>query len=109
MPSLDFEHEKARFRAFYDAARPLLWEATESFKTQVTSLLTAESIAVSKIEARVKDREECIRKFMRKYLTDFEDRQVPYEIAPSITDLIGLRLPLRRRTDHSRKHPGSTL
>lgn len=92
MASSDFEHEKARFRSFYDEKLPLLGEACESYKTLVTALLTAENIAVSKIEARVKDREECIRKFMRKYLPGFEDRQEPYEIAPCITDLVGLRI-----------------
>ncbi|WOB09147.1 (p)ppGpp synthetase [Piscinibacter gummiphilus] len=92
MPSLDFEQEKARFRAFYERELPSLRQACELHQARITAILDERRIAVAKIDARVKDREESIRKFVRKYLTRLEDRQVAYEIAPHVSDLIGLRI-----------------
>ncbi|WP_343605213.1 (p)ppGpp synthetase [Roseateles sp.] len=92
MPSINFEDEKAAFRKFYDEKQTLLVQSCESYRTLIKALLTSEAIAVSKVEARVKDREECIRKFFRKYLPALEEQRQPYEIAPHITDLIGLRV-----------------
>jgi putative GTP pyrophosphokinase len=92
MASTDFEQEKARFRAFYEDQLTFLGEACESHKGRIATILGEHNIAVAKIEGRVKDREECIRKFARKYLTGFEDRQAAYEIAPHISDLIGIRI-----------------
>jgi putative GTP pyrophosphokinase len=93
MASLDFESEKAVFREFYDH-NLLLWEtAQQSFIALVNALVTNPgTIAVSKIEGRVKDKEECIRKFVRKYQPALEERNEPYEIRSHVTDLIGLRI-----------------
>lgn len=44
------------------------------------------------VTSRLKEREECIQKFSRKYQTVLEQAQTPYEIAPHMTDLIGLRV-----------------
>ena len=44
------------------------------------------------VEGRVKDVEECIRKFRRKYRAALEERNTPYEIQHWITDLIGVRV-----------------
>ncbi|WP_329604653.1 GTP pyrophosphokinase [Undibacterium luofuense] len=55
-------------------------------------MIHAGSIAISKIEGRVKDREECIKKFSRKYLTTLESNGTQYAIRDYITDLIGLRV-----------------
>lgn len=41
---------------------------------------------------RIKDREESLKKFMRKYQGDLEKSGTPYEIRDHVTDLIGLRL-----------------
>ncbi|MCG3727905.1 RelA/SpoT domain-containing protein [Vibrio cincinnatiensis] len=49
-------------------------------------------IAISKIEGRVKDKEECIRKFNLKYRKTLESENTPYEIKDHISDLIGLRV-----------------
>lgn len=92
MPSTNFEDEKAAFRQFYDSKQTLLVQSCESYRTLIKALLTSQGIVVSKVEARVKDREECIRKFFRKYLPSLEEQGQPYEIAPHITDLIGLRV-----------------
>lgn len=93
MASLDFEIEKAAFRAFYEQNLLLLQRAQESFIALINALvMTPGTIAVSKIEGRVKDREECIRKFVRKYQPALEERNEPYEIRSHVTDLIGLRI-----------------
>ena len=47
---------------------------------------------VSKIEGRVKNREECIKKFHRKYQNKLEAEEQPYEIKAFISDLIGIRI-----------------
>jgi putative GTP pyrophosphokinase len=93
MASLDFELEKAAFRAFYEQNLHLLETAKDSFSALVNALVTNPgTITVSKIEGRVKDKEECIRKFVRKYQPALEDRIEPYEIRSHVTDLIGLRI-----------------
>jgi ppGpp synthetase/RelA/SpoT-type nucleotidyltranferase len=93
MASLDFEFEKAAFRAFYGQNLELLETAQKSFMTLVNALVMHPgTIAVSKIEGRVKDKEECIRKFARKYQPGLEERNDPYDIRSHVTDLIGLRI-----------------
>lgn len=93
MPSLEFETEKNAFREFYETNRNLLEDAKDSFIT-LTNALTRHSgnISVAKIEGRVKDKEECIKKFNRKYRTSLESASTPYSIKDHITDLIGLRV-----------------
>lgn len=92
MASLDFDAEKAAFREYYDVERPLLEGAIESFLTLIRSLLASAGLATSKIEGRLKDREECVKKFTRKYRGGLESSSTPYEIKSHITDLIGLRI-----------------
>jgi ppGpp synthetase/RelA/SpoT-type nucleotidyltranferase len=93
MASLDFEAEKAAFLAAYDNDLALLEDARAAFTALLTALVThSGSIQVSKITGRVKDREECLRKFSRKYRAALEDSSTPYEIQPYITDLIGIRI-----------------
>lgn len=93
MASLDFENEKSTFREFYETNRNLLEDAKDSFIT-LTNALTRHTgnIAIAKIEGRVKDKEECIKKFNRKYRTALESSSTPYSIQNHITDLIGLRV-----------------
>jgi len=93
MPSLNFENEKHTFRSYYDENRNLLEIAKASFITLISSLTRApEEVPISKIEGRVKEREECIKKFNLKYRTSLEGTNTPYSIADHITDLIGLRV-----------------
>ena len=93
MSSLDFETEKIKFREFYDGHRQLLEDAKDSFITLVTALINhSGTVSTSKIEGRVKDKEECIGKFTRKYRTEIESKSEPYTIKEHITDLIGLRV-----------------
>lgn len=93
MSSLDFEKEKQEFRDYYDGNHGLLDGAKNSFITLVNSLIRNSSdIALSKIEGRVKDRDECVKKFNRKYRTTLETEGREYKIIDHITDLIGLRV-----------------
>lgn len=93
LASLDFETEKTAFREHYDATSRLLEDAKDSFITLLNALVIhAGNIAISKIEGRVKEKEECIKKFNRKYRTDLEAKNEPYSIHNHITDLIGLRI-----------------
>lgn len=93
MSSLDFEAEKSLFREFHSSSHKLLEDAKNSFIALINALLIhAGSIAISKIEGRVKDREECIKKFNLKYRTNLESSSTPYTIRDHITDLIGLRV-----------------
>jgi putative GTP pyrophosphokinase len=93
MTSLDYEAEKAVFREFYEGNRATLDGALGSFRTLIRSLLASRpEIAVSDVEGRVKEREECLTKFTRKYRTALESSKTPYAIRDKITDLVGLRI-----------------
>lgn len=93
MPSLDFDQEKVLFREFYSDNLNLLGDAKLSFCALINALVThSGNVALSKIEGRVKDKEECIRKFNIKYRKNLEAEQKNYSIQEHITDLIGLRV-----------------
>ena len=93
MASLDFDSEKKQFRESYDANSELLKDAKNSFISLITALTShANNISISKIEGRVKEREECIKKFNLKYRTALESSSTPYTINEHITDLIGIRV-----------------
>ncbi len=93
MGSLDFDTEKADFRGFYDSERDNLEAALRSFETLIESLLLLEpTISISSIDGRIKEREECLSKFTRKYRTELESSKTSYTIRERISDLIGLRV-----------------
>ncbi len=93
MPSLDFEKEKADFREFYAENQKLLLDAEVFFRSLVGSLLSASSeITPPAVVGRVKDREESIKKFVRKYQSDLEAAKIPYAIKDHTTDLVGVRV-----------------
>jgi len=103
MASLDFDAEKAAFRDFYDQNRNTLTGAGTAFKTLVRSLILAEGdIALSNVETRIKDREECISKFTRKYRRGLEETKTEYEIREKITDILGLRVVVLYEDDVER-------
>ena len=93
MASLDFEAEKTKFREFHDAHHQLLVDAKNSFIALVNALINhARTASIAKIDGRVKDKEESIRKFNLKYRTALETRSEAYTIRDHVTDLIGLRV-----------------
>lgn len=93
MPSLDFELEESRFLSFHDQHLQELQAACAAYVSLVGKRLAAcGALEISKIEGRVKDREECVRKFSRKYRATLEESGTPYEIRHYISDLIGVRV-----------------
>lgn len=92
MQSLDFGAEKAAFRDYYNDNAQRLEQAKHAFLTLLGSLIAREDLAVAAATGRIKDREESIKKFTRKYQGALEKSETPYEIKNHITDLIGLRL-----------------
>lgn len=93
MPSLDFELEESRFLAFHDQHLGQLQAACTAFVELVGAQVERSSqLELSKVEGRVKERDECIRKFSRKYRAALEESGTPYEIRQYISDLIGVRV-----------------
>ena len=93
MPSLDFEREARAFRKYYDSNRQRFEAAMNAYVSLISARLKQEDgDGASKIEGRVKDKEECIKKFERKYRGRLEADEQPYEIRNFISDLIGIRI-----------------
>jgi putative GTP pyrophosphokinase len=93
MASLEIEKEKTDFRDFYVSTLLLRKTAENSFRTLITSLRSGNVAFPSPVvTSRLKDREECIGKFIRTYQADLEEQALQYEIRPHITDLIGARI-----------------
>jgi putative GTP pyrophosphokinase len=92
MPSLMFDDEEAAFRNFYNDNQQHLAEAKDAFLALLRSITAQAGIPIAAASGRIKDRDESIKKFTRKYQGDLERTETPYEIKDYITDLIGLRL-----------------
>ncbi len=91
MASLDLEKEVEHFYKYYVDNYKILEQASEYYHSLLNSLVSDEC-EIQSISYRVKEREECIGKFKRKYLKDLEEQGIPYEIKDHITDLLGLRI-----------------
>jgi putative GTP pyrophosphokinase len=93
MASLDFEHEELEFKAFHAAHAPLLQTLCAGLQLKIAGLLQGHpGLQIAKIEGRVKDRDECIRKFSGKYRNALEEQNQPFVIQDHITDLLGIRI-----------------
>ncbi len=93
MASLDFEQERRHFLAYYDNNRQLFEEAKNACISIIATLLRQSQIGeVTKIEGRIKNKDECIKKFHRKYQSKLEAEEQPYRIQDYISDLIGIRI-----------------
>jgi putative GTP pyrophosphokinase len=93
MPSLDFDLEATRFRAFYAQHRTALETACTALTARVSSVLHhAGGVDITKVEGRVKEVDECVRKFVRKYRPSLEEHNQPYDIQSYLSDLIGVRV-----------------
>jgi len=93
VPSLDFELERRNFLLYYDSNRQQFEEAKNACISIITSLLKQSKIGeVTKIEGRIKEKDECIKKFHRKYQGKLEAEEQPYRIQDYISDLIGIRI-----------------
>jgi ppGpp synthetase/RelA/SpoT-type nucleotidyltranferase len=91
MASLDINTEIECFNKFYSESIQRLQAAEKYFRSLVESLVLNE-ISIQTVISRIKDREECISKFKRKYQEHLEDTKKEYEIKNYITDLIGIRV-----------------
>lgn len=93
MATLDFEQEKQRFRTFYAAHYPALESAKDHYIKTIDDIIRQSGmVEITKIEGRIKDQEECIKKFHRKYQDRLENQEQAYEIKDYLTDLIGIRI-----------------
>lgn len=93
MASLDFELEKRLFRKHYDNHRLLFEGAKNAYIRAISALIKQSEVGeVTKIEGRIKDKNECIKKFQRKYQGKLEADEQPYEIKDYLSDLIGIRI-----------------
>jgi putative GTP pyrophosphokinase len=86
---VDFEKKVTEFKSYYDENYDFLESAANVFRTLISALLV-DHLPIDSVTSRIKDREECISKFKRKYLTQLENTE--YTIKDHITDLIGLRV-----------------
>ena len=93
MASLDFELEKKLFRDFYARHHSELVSTRDKYIGNMESLIKQSDLGeVTKIEGRIKDQDECIKKFQRKYQSRLETANQPYSIKDYISDLIGIRI-----------------
>jgi putative GTP pyrophosphokinase len=91
MATTDLEKEVENFYKYYLDNYKVFEQAAEYFKSLINSLVS-DDCEIQSISFRVKDKEECISKFKRKYLQKLEEDSKPYQIKEQITDLIGLRI-----------------
>jgi len=93
MASLDFEQEKRIFRKYYESNQKQFVASKNAYISIIKILIRQSDVGeVTKIEGRIKDKEECIRKFQRKYQSKLEADEQPYEIKDFLSDLIGVRI-----------------
>jgi len=92
MASVDFDSEKQRFLNYYSDHHALLESGKDTLIALITYILTEENVPLCSLQGRVKDRDEAVKKFVRKYRDGLEKENFPYEIKSYITDLIGVRI-----------------
>jgi len=93
MASLHFEQEEQLFKDFYTSQAPVLNTLCLGLQKRITEWLGQDhGIAGVKVEGRVKDPDECLRKFSNKYRYALEEANQPYAIQDHLTDLIGIRV-----------------
>ncbi|GGD72884.1 (p)ppGpp synthetase [Emticicia aquatilis] len=89
--NINFNEKESKFRSFYQQNLEVFNSAVRTFETLVHSLVVDE-IEIDSVSSRVKNLDECIHKFKRKYLSKFEESDTDYEVYDSITDLLGVRI-----------------
>lgn len=91
MTTTELEKAVENFYKYYVENFKTFEQAAEYFKSLLNSLIS-DDCEIQSISFRVKDKEECVSKFKRKYLQKIEEDGNPFEIKDYITDLIGLRI-----------------
>jgi putative GTP pyrophosphokinase len=97
MPSLDFENEQRVFKDYYQAKLEILRRTEKKLRELIESVLS--DIDRPPVTSRIKDFDECLRKFELKYRERFESEARAYEIKPNITDLVGMRVTCYYQSD----------
>lgn len=93
MATIDFEHEELEFKTFHMSHQALLETLCNGLQLRIAELLQShQGLQISKIEGRIKDRDECIRKFSSKYRNALEELNQRFVIQDHITDLLGIRI-----------------
>lgn len=87
-----FTSAKNTFREHYNSILRDLQAAEKAFRNLIVLLLKDQQFPEPKVSSRIKEREECINKFVRKYREDLDKSGTDYVIADYITDIIGLRV-----------------
>lgn len=95
----DFDRKKIEFKEYYSINHDALISAVDSFRSLIQLLLSDIQISAPKVIARLKDRDECIKKFELKYRNELEKSGEDYQIVDHITDLIGIRVVCLYETD----------
>ena len=91
MPNSEFERERARFLDFHALHQEQWSTAAAAHAAQLQAILTSTAPGC-KLEWRIKNPHEALRKFSRKYRAGLEESGTPYEIRHYLSDLIGLRV-----------------
>jgi putative GTP pyrophosphokinase len=94
-----YETKKAQFLEFYAMQFSHLRAAEKTLRNLIQLLLVDLDMDEPKIDSRVKDRDECLRKFELKYRNEVERTGKDYEVRHFITDLIGIRVICLYETD----------
>lgn len=84
------ETEVEKFYQFYSDNYKTFDQAAAYYQSLLNSLVS-DDCEIQSISYRVKEKDECINKFKRKYLKSIDD-EANYEIKDFITDIIGLRI-----------------
>lgn len=84
---IQYDEKIADFKAYYESNIDNYTSALITFQRLMTSLH-----GVGRVLFRIKDFDECINKFERKYLPGIEPENINFKIADYITDLLGLRI-----------------
>lgn len=92
LPDQVFEDAKREFREFYTGESDRLHAAEKAFRNLLTLLLNGQDFPEPKVTSRIKDWNECIKKFDGKYRAHLELNGAPYKIKEHISDLIGTRV-----------------
>lgn len=88
---------KQDFKDWYEENIKVLTIVKDMYQSLITSLLFDQNdFSNPQIEARIKDKNECISKFERKYLNDIKNEDFVSDsidiVKTKLTDLIGLRI-----------------
>lgn len=95
----DFEDKVEEFKEYYSFNYPRFRAAEKTFRNLLQLLLSDIQGEDLKIDSRVKDRDECVKKFELKYLDALERTGTNYVIQDHITDLLGVRIICLYETD----------